>query len=59
MLWDRALWHDRSWLFGAGLDIGGGALILAPLLAVPQLTHYALDAFLWKRSSNPRLGRLL
>ncbi len=59
MLWDRALWHDRSWLFGGGLDIGGGAMILAPLLAVPQLTHYALDAFLWRRSANPRLGRLL
>jgi hypothetical protein len=59
MLWDRALWHDRSWLFGEGLDIGTGAMILAPLLAVPQLTHYALDAFLWRRSANPRLGRLL
>jgi hypothetical protein len=59
MLWDRALWHDRSWLFGEGLDIGSGAMILAPLLAVPQLTHYALDAFLWRRSANPRLGRLL
>jgi hypothetical protein len=59
MLWDRTLWHDRSWLFGSGLDIGSGALIMAPLLAVPQLTHYALDAFLWRRSANPRLGRLL
>lgn len=34
-------------------------MILAPLLAVRQLTHYALDAFLWRRSANPRLGRLL
>jgi hypothetical protein len=59
MLWDRALWHDRSWLFGGGFDIGDGAMILAPLLAVPQLTHYALDAFLWRRSANPRLGTLL
>jgi hypothetical protein len=60
MLWDRAIWHDRDWLFGAGLDIGDtGALILAPLLAMPQITHYVLDAFLWRRSANPRLGRLL
>lgn len=60
MLWDRALWHERSWLFGGGLDIGEtGALILAPLLAVPQITHYVLDAFLWKRARNPRLPRLL
>lgn len=59
MLWDRALWHDRDWLFGSGFDIGSGAVILAPLLAVPQITHYILDAFLWRRSANPRLGRLL
>jgi hypothetical protein len=59
MLWDRALWHDREWLFGGGLDVGSGALILAPLLAVPQLTHYFLDGFLWRRRANPRLGRLL
>jgi hypothetical protein len=59
MVWDRALWHDREWLFGSGLDVGNGALILAPLLAVPQLTHYFLDGFLWRRRANPRLGRLL
>jgi hypothetical protein len=59
MLWDRALWHDREWLFGSAVEIGGGALILAPLLATPQLTHYILDAFLWRRSANPRLGRML
>lgn len=59
LVWDRAIWHDRSWLFGDGIDIGGAALIVAPLLAVPQLTHYILDGFLWRRRANPRLGRLL
>lgn len=59
LLWDRTLWHDREWLFGTGFDIGDGAVILAPLLAVPQLTHYFLDGFLWRRRANPRLGRLL
>jgi len=59
MLWDRSLWHDRSWLFGSGADAGRAALVIAPLLAVPQLTHYVLDAFLWRRRTNPRLGRLL
>ena len=59
LLWDRTLWHDREWLFGAGIEIGGGAMIMAPLLAVPQLTHYFLDGFLWRRRANPRLGRLL
>lgn len=59
LVWDRAIWHDRSWLFGAGGDAGGAALLLVPLLAVPQLTHYVLDGFLWRRRANPRLGRLL
>ncbi len=59
MTWDRTMWHDRAWLFGAGRDVGGAAIVIAPLLAVPQLAHYVLDAFLWRRRSNPRLGRLL
>ncbi|MGE0870291.1 MAG: hypothetical protein AB7P03_17125 [Kofleriaceae bacterium] len=59
LLWDRGVWHDRSWLFGSGDDLGIGVAILAPLLAVPQLTHYILDGFLWRRQSNPRLPRLL
>jgi hypothetical protein len=58
LLWDRAVWHDREWLFGSALDLGPHTFI-APLLAVPQLTHYFLDAFLWRRASNPRVGRLL
>jgi hypothetical protein len=29
-----------------------------PLLAPPLLAHDVLDAFLWRRRSNPRLGRL-
>lgn len=59
LLWDRAIWHDRAWLFGDGFDASGAAVILVPLLATPQLAHYFLDAFLWRRRSNPRVGRLL
>jgi hypothetical protein len=59
MLWDRTIWHDHAGLFGGGLNIGAAAIVIAPLLAVPQLTHYVLDGFLWKRAKNPRLGRLL
>jgi hypothetical protein len=59
LLWDHSLWHERGWLFGGGFDLGGIAVVIAPLLAVPQLTHYVLDGFLWKRTRNPRLGRLL
>jgi hypothetical protein len=59
LVWDRAMWHDHAWLFGAGEGVGGAALVVVPLLAVPQLTHYVLDGFLWRRRGNPRLGRLL
>jgi len=61
LIWDRTLWHERAWLFGGG-DLGGAPGVLAgvivPLLAVPQITHYVLDGVLWRRRSNPRLGRL-
>ena len=59
LIWDRTIWHDRAWLFGDGGNIGRAAMLVVPLLAVPQLTHYVLDGFLWRRRSNPRLGRLL
>ncbi len=51
LVWDRAIWHDRSWLFGESWEIGSAELVLVPLLALPQLTHYVLDGFIWKRRS--------
>ncbi len=54
LLWDRMLWHERPWLFGSSLDVGDWSAWLVPALAVPQLTHYILDGFIWKRRSNPR-----
>ena len=48
--WDRFVWHENG-LFFPGPDLfPGGALLsfLVPLLALPQATHYALDAFIWK-----------
>lgn len=53
LFWDRGVWHERSWLFGAGADLGMLKIFLVPLLALPQLTHYALDGFIWRRRSNP------
>jgi hypothetical protein len=29
------------------------------LLAVPQLTHYILDGFIWRRRSNARVSSLV
>jgi hypothetical protein len=61
LLWDRLVWHDRAVLFGAsGLTLAPDLLALVvPLLALPQATHYLLDAFIWKPGSDPALlGRL-
>lgn len=58
MFWDRAVWHERGWLFGGGWA-GAPAELLIPLLAVPQLTHYVLDGFIWKRKTNPQLKEMV
>jgi hypothetical protein len=56
LMWDRLVWHERGWLFGEGSAIGDGALAwLVPVLALPQLTHYVLDGFLWRRTETRRL----
>lgn len=59
LIWDRAIWQERSWLFGASWDLESLKGILVPLLALPQLTHYLLDAFLWKRNQNPEVRALV
>jgi hypothetical protein len=53
LVWDRGVWHDRDWFFGNGWEIDGLKIILVPLLALPQLTHYVLDGFVWRRKNNP------
>ncbi|MCM2372580.1 hypothetical protein NB063_18370 [Rhodopirellula sp. ICT_H3.1] len=64
LAWDCGLWHQHEWLFGwaafsiesasgaRGWDVGGFELWMAPLLAVPQITHYVLDGFIWRRSAR-------
>jgi len=64
MLWDRLVWHDRAWLFGGSEDDVPLAAwlqaIMVPLLALPQVTHYAMDAVLWRRKDRtPALARSL
>ena len=60
LFWHRGMWHDRGWLFGEGWEIDLELLpgLLVPLLAVPQVTHYILDGFIWRRRSNPDLALL-
>jgi hypothetical protein len=54
MIWDRVVWRARPEIFGGGGDAPvepPPALLafLVPLLALPQATHYVLDAVLWRR----------
>ncbi len=61
-LWDRFVWHERAGLFpGPPVSLGAAALaLLVPLLALPQSTHYVLDAWIWRvRPENPGPGRYL
>lgn len=52
LFWSRGVWHERTWLFGANWDWTALKVWLVPLLAVPQLTHYILDGFIWRRRGN-------
>lgn len=52
LFWHRGVWHERNWLFGENWNLEAWKTFLVPLLAVPQLTHYVLDGFIWKRKNN-------
>ena len=56
LLWDRGVWHERAWLFGAAWDVSALKTWLVPALALPQAAHYVLDGFIWRRRGNPGLG---
>ena len=50
-VWDHTLWHEHPQFFGQGFSLESVGIWLVPLLAVPQLTHYVLDGFIWRRRS--------
>ena len=56
LAWDRTIWHDRAWLFGEGWDVGWLEYAVVPLLALPQIVHYVLDGFIWKRRERETPG---
>lgn len=58
LLWDRAIWQERDWLMGSGFEAGAARSFFIALLATPQITHYVLDGFLWRRSGNPELAEV-
>ena len=59
LLWDRSHWQERSWLFGPEFSPGAWHSFFLALLVTPQLTHYILDGFLWRRGGNPQLKEIL
>jgi hypothetical protein len=59
LLWDTGVWHDRAWLFGSLWPLDGWSAVLIPLLAVPQITHYILDGFIWRRRSNEKFAGMV
>ena len=52
LLWNCGVWHEHEFLFGKSWSIDDWKIYLVPLLAVPQLTHYILDGFVWRRKNN-------
>ncbi|MFK7972672.1 MAG: hypothetical protein AB8F95_20040 [Bacteroidia bacterium] len=53
-LWDGLVWRDHSELFpwAEALPFLESPLLLGiaiPLLALPQVTHYVIDGFIWKQ----------
>jgi hypothetical protein len=49
LLWHRLVWWDREWLFGGFVDPGQFKPFVIALLALPQIVHYVLDGFIWRR----------
>lgn len=60
LTWDRLFWHsDHPIFFGPTFDLSGRAtMLLMPLLALPQVTHYLLDGFIWRRRPVPAARRI-
>jgi membrane protease YdiL (CAAX protease family) len=50
MIWDKFVWREHADIFGPfHMSASTTAImILVPLLTMPQVTHYVLDAFIWR-----------
>lgn len=56
-LWDGFIWREHGMLFGFSNVLPAVAdshtlVWLVPLLALPQATHYILDAFIWRMTAE-------
>lgn len=53
-VWDGLVWREHAPVFGwfhslPAVTDSVGLMLLVPLLALPQATHYVLDGFIWRR----------
>lgn len=49
-IWDYTVWKEH--FFETSSHFSNYLWVIVPLLSVPQLTHYILDGFIWKRKIN-------
>lgn len=49
-IWDRVLWGEHANIFGSFQITApeNALMLLIPLLTMPQVTHYVLDAYIWR-----------
>jgi hypothetical protein len=49
-IWDWFVWREHTDIFGSfHVPVSATLLVfLVPLLTMPQITHYVLDAFIWR-----------
>ncbi|HLZ85729.1 MAG TPA: hypothetical protein VKQ52_00760 [Puia sp.] len=58
-LWDMTVWKEHVKLFSVFHLFGGrlhedALIFVVPLLALPQLTHYIIDGFIWRSGGSAR-----
>jgi hypothetical protein len=58
-IWDAFVWREHQSIFGAFYffkQASGSKLLIfiIPLLSLPQIVHYVLDGFIWKRKENDK-----
>jgi hypothetical protein len=63
-IWDGVVWREHLGLFlGAAwlpaIDASSILTWLVPLLALPQISHYLLDGFIWRFKSHPEWRQVM
>lgn len=61
-LWDGLIWTEHPTLFPTftslpPIESNDLLVLVVPLLALPQITHYILDGFIWRRNGASQAWR--